>query len=471
MSHKIIILVMCLFWTILARSQTLPERPSNYYDLDAGLEQNPYHIHNLGNLRWLSEMGEEWFVDANTLVYFLQTADIEAVETEDWIDGFIPIGYYYSANNIFSPQFYGVYDGENHRISNLYIKTMHLEEDAATAGLFSLSLQATIKNVHLINILIDPVSGHLGLNQIGGISGMGYFSSFYNCSVTGRLQASFPNQITCIGGIVGQSGFDQIDNCSSSAIISGNIYVGGIVGFNIGNIENSYSTSSLSGEIIGGIVGAHLSRDINNSYFSGTLITVGNITNSGGIVGYLLGIGGSSTIISNSFWDIETSENIHPIGNLGSEIGDIINCYGLLTFEMKSLEPYIENGWDFDDIWDINPDINEGYPNLRANIPPITYIKDNTLHSYINTTAYPNPFNPNITILFYLPKSEKVSLKIYNAKGQLVKILIDETLENKTHSAIWDGLDCNSQKVSSGAYFYKLETATFSTVKKILLLK
>ncbi len=86
---------------------------------------------------------------------------------------------------------------------------------------------------------------------------------------------------------------------------------------------------------------------------------------------------------------------------------------------------------------------------------------------------YPNPFNPQTNIKFNLTQSGKISLSIYNIKGQLVKKLINnESFQKGIHSVIWDGNDELNEPVSSGVYFYKLKVNNQTeTIKKMLLLK
>jgi len=84
---------------------------------------------------------------------------------------------------------------------------------------------------------------------------------------------------------------------------------------------------------------------------------------------------------------------------------------------------------------------------------------------------YPNPFNSETIISFSLPKDCKVELPIYNIKGQLVKMLISHKLGAGKHSIIWNGTDKNGNPVSSGVYFYKIETDNYSKTKKAILLK
>lgn len=84
---------------------------------------------------------------------------------------------------------------------------------------------------------------------------------------------------------------------------------------------------------------------------------------------------------------------------------------------------------------------------------------------------YPNPFNPNTTIEFYLPEETYVIISVFNVTGQAIKTLIDKTMPAVFSQAAWDGTDYNNNPVSSGIYFYRLNTGVKSFVKRMLLLK
>jgi len=100
-------------------------------------------------------------------------------------------------------------------------------------------------------------------------------------------------------------------------------------------------------------------------------------------------------------------------------------------------------------------------------------IEDNTIvqeKDYLQQN-YPNPFNPTTTINYSLKENSKVSLDIYNIKGQKVKQLISDHLSAGHHSIVWNGKDDKGKTVSSGIYFYKLKTENFEKTKKMILLK
>ena len=84
---------------------------------------------------------------------------------------------------------------------------------------------------------------------------------------------------------------------------------------------------------------------------------------------------------------------------------------------------------------------------------------------------YPNPFNPITNLDYELPKRSKVQILIYNVLGQQVKILLDEEQNYGSHSIFWDGLDQLGNEVSTGVYFVRMMTSSFTQTKKMLLLK
>jgi FlgD Ig-like domain len=84
---------------------------------------------------------------------------------------------------------------------------------------------------------------------------------------------------------------------------------------------------------------------------------------------------------------------------------------------------------------------------------------------------YPNPFNPQTTIAFSVKDRTRVSLKVYNVAGQLVRTLADESFGAGAHTKVWDGRNDAGQPVSSGVYFYKLVSNNFTQTKKMVLLK
>jgi hypothetical protein len=79
---------------------------------------------------------------------------------------------------------------------------------------------------------------------------------------------------------------------------------------------------------------------------------------------------------------------------------------------------------------------------------------------------YPNPFNPTTTINFNLAKASDVKLTVYNMLGQKVMTLVDSHMNAGQQHFVFD-----ASKLTSGVYFYRLDAGSFSSVKKMMLLK
>lgn len=84
---------------------------------------------------------------------------------------------------------------------------------------------------------------------------------------------------------------------------------------------------------------------------------------------------------------------------------------------------------------------------------------------------YPNPFNPSTTIIYNMPMPGNAKLNVYNVKGQLVRSLVNENKNGGSHKVVWDGKDNGGNSVTSGLYFYRLETGKYSQTRKMILMK
>lgn len=79
---------------------------------------------------------------------------------------------------------------------------------------------------------------------------------------------------------------------------------------------------------------------------------------------------------------------------------------------------------------------------------------------------YPNPFNPVTRIIYSIPKSQRITLKIYNVLGKEILTVFDGFTKSGTYNAEIDGT-----QLPSGVYFYTLMTEDFIQTKKMILLK
>lgn len=85
---------------------------------------------------------------------------------------------------------------------------------------------------------------------------------------------------------------------------------------------------------------------------------------------------------------------------------------------------------------------------------------------------YPNPFNPTTTIRFELPVDKRISLRVFDVSGRLVKTLInDAQFMEGTHEVTWDATNDAGQAVASGTYLYTLEYGNFRQSKTMVLVK
>jgi hypothetical protein len=79
---------------------------------------------------------------------------------------------------------------------------------------------------------------------------------------------------------------------------------------------------------------------------------------------------------------------------------------------------------------------------------------------------YPNPFNPETVIKYTIPNSGRVTIRLYNVLGKEIKTLADEHKESGSYE-----IKFNAEELSSGVYFYKLESGEYSKIRKMILLR
>ncbi len=191
----------------------------------------------------------------------------------------------------------------------------------------------------------------------------------------------------------------------------------------------------------------------------------------------------TATAVSNSrinlVWsDINTSETgfkIERSTNAGTNwtLKDSVTA-NLLAYSDSSLSPNTIYHYR---VYAFNGAGNSGYSNtafdttfavtgivLSTEIPSVYKLYDN----------YPNPFNPVTTIMFHIPLSrgvsegrgELTSLVVYDLLGREVKTLINQNLQPGKYSVSFDG-----GNLASGVYFYRLESGSFTDIKKMLMIK
>ncbi|WP_417470463.1 GLUG motif-containing protein [Leyella stercorea] len=234
--------------------------------------------------------------------------------------------------------FTGKFDGKKHTIKGLWISLSSIDN----VGLFA-NIQGSSDNkrASVSNLFVNiSKKGITGGKRVGGICGNLSYGNIENCMVTGDISGG-----GYVGGIVGCNS-DNYDNSSiiSQCASSGNIIansgsVGGILAYQNGacSIENCYSIANVKteGSYFSGAYGIGGSAE--NCYFAGTI--------SGANINYVYPIGSNT----NSYYD---SEKTKISGKSGA----------LTTKEMKQQASF--QGWDFDKIWTIQEGVD--YPKLRS---------------------------------------------------------------------------------------------------------
>ena len=79
---------------------------------------------------------------------------------------------------------------------------------------------------------------------------------------------------------------------------------------------------------------------------------------------------------------------------------------------------------------------------------------------------YPNPFNPSTHIQFGMKKAGEVKIEVYNILGQKVMTLFDGYKDAGYHIIKFD-----AGGLSSGLYFYRMETKAYHSIRKMILMK
>ena len=82
--------------------------------------------------------------------------------------------------------------------------------------------------------------------------------------------------------------------------------------------------------------------------------------------------------------------------------------------------------------------------------------------------AYPNPFAGKLNLCVDLKQADKISVKIYNLKGQLVRKLIQENKAAGNHNFSWDGLSDSQKSCAAGIYLVQIKGAKTNLLRKVL---
>ena len=101
-------------------------------------------------------------------------------------------------------------------------------------------------------------------------------------------------------------------------------------------------------------------------------------------------------------------------------------------------------------------------PTISVSLPP----KPLTLYQ-----NFPNPFNPQTNISFFLPEPQHVMLTIYDIQGRKVRALVDKTRDAGNNKLVWDGKNDLGNTVGSGVYYYRLLAGKKIITKKLVVVR
>jgi hypothetical protein len=85
--------------------------------------------------------------------------------------------------------------------------------------------------------------------------------------------------------------------------------------------------------------------------------------------------------------------------------------------------------------------------------------------------CYPNPSAGGSTMVLALPSSERVTVRIYDPAGRLVRTLADNQMAAGEHRFVWDGRDGSGRGVASGVYLVRAVAGSETVVRKLVLLR
>ncbi len=316
-----------------------------------GTKGNPYRIATLKNLYWLSLNPLLWGGNH----YFLQVADINASKTRELGngEGWVPLGTVRTG-------FFGNYYGNSHIIDSIYIN----RPSVSYQGLFGYTIiRGTIDSLGIINA---DITGHSTVGAICAYSNC----NISNCYSTGRIQGTGDK----IGGLLGVDYYGVIKNCYSTADVTGENYVGGLIATCDGtsnSINQCYSIGAVTGKNnVGGLVGK------DNAY--------------------------PQSAVNSSFWDSLTSGQSTSSGGVGKS-----------TSEMKSTQTFSGAGWT-PALWYMDADYNNGYPYLSWQHPDGTPMPLIAKFGIDNTSIIFNSAT--------VDSSEQRFTKIYNSGFDTLRI-------------------------------------------------
>ncbi len=352
-------------------------------------------------------------------------------------------------------RFKGYFNGNGHKISNLYIYASAHDN----VGLFKILWGGSIKNVVVENANIT-CNGYAGC-----IVGSSESSTIMNCYASGNITSEY-SAGNCIGGIVGDmkaagaysTAYSYVVNCYASVNVRGNYFIGGLIGNCINStVLNCQSVGNVEGnKNVGGLTGTFNSSVMNNCFSSGKVTAAAG--NCGGLIGSNIGT------VNNSYWDIQASGQTKATGNEKSK-----SAIGKTTAELKAADFVTTlntakgtiTGFPSDislTTWfqdNQQTPINKGYPIFEGQTLRSTAgIKVN--NKLLAFDVYPNPANDMINIIIDTD-SKALPYVIFDRTG---KQIISANIKNGINS-----IDVSS--LASGLYLIRIGDRNMKNFKLV----
>ena len=211
----------------------------------------------------------------------------------------------------------------------------------------------------------------VGAGDVGSLVGFNQgeiLDSYAMVSVSGKHD---------VGGLVGENGGAISTSYATGAVTSRDEITGGLVGLNDGTITDTYATGSVTGYdgVVGGLVGEN-GGAITDSYSAGKV--GGSHWQVGGLVGYNTGNGCTSGTVTHSFWDKTTSGQANSDGGTGMTTAQMQQQANFTS--ATAANGRVNPAWDFSNVWLMYN--GSTYPLLRSFLKPVVVTANNVSAVY-----------------------------------------------------------------------------------------
>ena len=533
LSGKIFSLVLGFLLIIgLAMSSSLMAQS---YSGGSGTSGDPYQIANKADLKYLSENSGEWgkYFKQTADINFIAGDFQSGGDFYNSGYGFIPIGegvevgtlftgsydgqnhtidglFINQPSNDFIGFFGGVWGGEPPvNISNIGLTNVNITGSYSVAGLAASCDYVSISNCYTTG----SINGNY---NVGGLVGWhGSTSSisncYSNCTVIETSQS--------VGGLIGRIWDASVTNSYATGSVSGTSdYIGGLVGRNYSStVNNCFWDTQTSGQDLSAGGTGKTTAEMK------TLATFTDVSTDGLTTAWDFETNPNDDAANNNYWDMDlsgTTNSGYPY--LSWEDGEDVSLpVELTSFTATAGDGQVTLRWATESEIEnlgfniyrntnsnvkflmINDELIQGAGNSSSRheykyvdkgltdgikywykLEDVDYSGNTELHGPVSATPiksvpkefclhpnYPNPFNPETTISYDLSEDGFVELSVYNMRGEKVTTLIKGNQEAGSYRLNWDGTNRNGEIVSSGIYFLRIASGSYSRTSKMVFIR